>query len=239
MNNTTRDIIWIDWVKSICIFFVYWCHVIQLGAYDRPIDIPYGFFFVNAFFFVSGYLIFSKQLANSEIDCNVRTFWKKNIVDGGLLPNIIFKIAIPSIVFSTIDYVPKVLIRGEEMSLWMYFQDTFLRGTNWFTCALTVSEMIIFIFLLSRLRRIRYYVLSGAAIAIFGKYLQDNNFLILGNTYMPWFYKSGMIATIFLVLGGLFFKYEKKLDDLILRGGNFFDSDNSIFSTIFLYSIRS
>ena len=72
--NKQNDIIWIDWVKFICIFFVYWCHVVQLGSNDSPINIPYGFFFVNAFFFVSGYLIFSKQMGENEIVCNVKEF---------------------------------------------------------------------------------------------------------------------------------------------------------------------
>ena len=217
--NKQNDIIWIDWVKFICIFFVYWCHVVQLGSNVSPINIPYGFFFVNAFFFVSGYLIFSKQMEKNEIGRNIKEFWNTNIVGRGMLPNIIFKIAIPSVIFSILDYIPKVMIRGGEMSFWMFFYETFLRGTNWFTCALTISEIIIFILLLTRLKKIHYYLLLGVAIAMIGKYLQDTNYLILENKYLPWFYKSGMIATIFLVIGGLFQKYEKKFDDFLLGGG--------------------
>lgn len=34
----------------------------------------------------------------------------------------------------------------------------------------------------------------------------------MGNEYAPWFYKSGMIASLFLVLGGVYHKYETMLD---------------------------
>ena len=220
--NKQNNIIWIDWVKFICIFFVYWCHVVQLGSNVSPINIPYGFFFVNAFFFVSGYLIFSKQMEKNEIGRNIKEFWNTNIAGRGMLPNIIFKIAIPSVIFSILDYIPKVMIRGGEMSLWMFFYENFLRGTSWFTCVLTISEIIIFILLVTRLKKIHYYLLLGVAITMIGKYLQDSNYLILENKYLPWFYKSGMIATIFLVIGGLFQKYEKKFDDLLLGGVKYY-----------------
>lgn len=48
-----------------------------------------------------------------------------------------------------------------------------------------------------------------------GKYLQDKNVLILGNEYLPWFYKSGMISCFFIVFGGLFSQYEHDIDKLM------------------------
>lgn len=62
-----KEIIWIDWVKFICMVFVYWCHVIQLGDNKSPLSIPYGPFFVNGFFFISGYLYFGKYLSDKYL----------------------------------------------------------------------------------------------------------------------------------------------------------------------------
>ena len=90
-----------------------------------------------------------------------------------------------------------------------------LRGTEWFTCALTVAELIIFFLLMTRWENMYYYVIVGIAVAIVGKYLQNANFMILGNKPMPWFYKSGMIACFFIVFGILFSQYKRVIDKLI------------------------
>lgn len=58
-----NDIVWVDWAKFIGMFFVYWCHVDMLCNTKFVIcPVPYGSFFVNIFFVVSGYLFFLKQL---------------------------------------------------------------------------------------------------------------------------------------------------------------------------------
>ena len=61
---SATKLFWIDAVKAICMFSVYLLHSQQyygLGNTD------YGYalmpFYVNAFFFVSGYLFFKKYLA--------------------------------------------------------------------------------------------------------------------------------------------------------------------------------
>ncbi len=55
---------WIDAVKAICMIAVYLLHS---EAYYGIGDISYGYvltpFYVNAFFFVSGYLLFKKYLS--------------------------------------------------------------------------------------------------------------------------------------------------------------------------------
>lgn len=63
---------WIDLVKALCMIGVYLCHSevyyygmggLQLGYIVQP-------FYVNAFFFVSGYLFFSKWL-NDDVLINI------------------------------------------------------------------------------------------------------------------------------------------------------------------------
>lgn len=111
-NTSNKEIVWIDWVKFICIVFVYWCHVGQLGNNPCPVSIPYGPFFVNAFFFVSGYLIFRKQLGSKVNTQGFKEFFTMNTSGKGMLPNIFWKIAVPSALFSMIDYIPKRLVGG-------------------------------------------------------------------------------------------------------------------------------
>ncbi len=114
---------------------------------ECPVYVPYGPFFVNAFFFVSGYLIFRKQLSEPIISSDKKVFLSDSVKKKGMLNNILFKIAIPSILFSMIDFVPKTLIRGEGLTLDTFIIDTIVRGTQWFTCALCISELLIVLML--------------------------------------------------------------------------------------------
>lgn len=212
-----KDIVWIDWLKFICMFFVYWLHVGQLGNCDSCVTIPYGFFFVNAFFFVSGYFIFQKQLNLPLISKGYKEFLHDSLSEYGMLANMLFKIAVPSIIFSMIDFLPKSAIRGGGISLERFVFDTILRGTNWFTCALCIAELLIFLFLLTRKKNIWMYVLMSIPFFILGKMLFDNQIALCDDLYFPWFYKSGMMACLFLTVGGVFGKYEPVFDRLMNR----------------------
>lgn len=206
-----KEIIWIDWVKFICMVFVYWCHVIQLGDNKSPLSIPYGPFFVNGFFFISGYLYFGKYLSDKYLKQDAKTFLKNAFHKQGMFANILFKIAVPSIIFSAFDFIPKTYLSGTGFSTNKFIFDTFIRGTNWFTCALTVSEILISILLLTRIKNMFFYVGCCLSLAIIGVFFQNNDILVLGNEYAPWFYKSGLIACSFLGLGGLYRRYEEMI----------------------------
>ncbi len=67
-NTRGKDINWINALKALCILFVFLRHSegyygCDLGWFDGLI-LP---FYVNAFFFVSGYLLFWKQLSAPKI----------------------------------------------------------------------------------------------------------------------------------------------------------------------------
>ncbi len=190
---------------------------------ECPVYVPYGPFFVNAFFFVSGYLIFRKQLSEPIISSDKKVFLSDSVKQKGMLTNILFKIAIPSILFSMIDFVPKTLIRGEGLTLDTFIIDTIVRGTQWFTCALCISELLIVLMLTTRFRNIWCYFALSLPFVILGYYLHQNNVQIMGDDYLPWFYKSGLMALFFLVCGGLFHKYESLIDSFISKvGGGIF-----------------
>ncbi|WP_289818570.1 acyltransferase family protein [uncultured Muribaculum sp.] len=218
-----KEIVWIDWAKFICMLLVYWDHVMLYGYNSAPFIIPFRPFFVNAFFFISGYLIFLKQLSPNYIKLDTRAFLKSGFCEHGMIMNIIFKIAIPTIIFAAFGFIPACLVKGEEISIRAFIFDTLIEGGNWFTCALTVSELILFVLLMTRIKNILFYVFIGLMLAIFGVFLQKINYTILGNEHLPWFYKSGIIACAFLSLGGFYRVYEM-----------IFDKFKGLFPVIFL-----
>ena len=66
MSN--KNINWINVVKALCIIFVFLRHCGNYyGAHLGWFDGVYLPFYVNAFFFVSGYLLFWKQLSVPKI----------------------------------------------------------------------------------------------------------------------------------------------------------------------------
>ncbi len=70
-----KSINWINVVKALCIIFVFLRHAGTYYGYSTgwvgEIYIP---FYVNAFFFVSGYLLFWKQLSPPKIEESRKTY---------------------------------------------------------------------------------------------------------------------------------------------------------------------
>lgn len=194
-----KNLVWIDSVKCLCMLFVYWLHVGTFSSHPLAFPIEYGPFFVNAFFFVSGYLLFRKFKSDNSSDTRLKT-----------LKNIFFKICIPSMIFSTIDYIPKNIVNGVPMSVGGFAFDVMLRGTNWFTCALAVAELLLVVcFCFSK--KVNTWRVLAFSIVFFvvGLLLKTNDVRILGNEYLPWFYKSGLMATLFLAWGGGILRHGK------------------------------
>ena len=64
-----RSINWINAVKAVCIIFVFFAHLQSYYQLSFPtVNAFFSPFYVNAFFFVSGYLLFWKQLSSPRID---------------------------------------------------------------------------------------------------------------------------------------------------------------------------
>lgn len=65
MTNKGKNIYWINAVKALAIIAVYLSHVQSSVFYGYNIGKVHAFispWYVNAFFFISGYLLFRKQL---------------------------------------------------------------------------------------------------------------------------------------------------------------------------------
>lgn len=210
-----KDINWINWAKLYGMILVYIYHT------SFYLNIPstgyalYEPFFVNIFFFVSGYLLFSRQLSAPVAEKPARA-WA-----GGegrtMLTNIICRIAIPTVIFSMINYFPKKILRGQEIDTWTFLHDTLLGGSLWFTCALTVAELLFLLLLLSRVRHVLFYFAAAMFIAFVGYSMEQGGVTINGSQAVPWNYQKGMMVMIYMAAGAVFSKVEHRLDH-VFRG---------------------
>ena len=169
-------------------------------------------FNTNAFFFVSGYLLFWKQLTPPRISADIHQFTSKN---GGLrksLGNILFRMVIPSIIFAVLVFFPKNLLRGDAIIIKDFVYDTIGGTTFWFTSALVLAEIILLTLLMTRRKSIWFYVPFCFAFSVFGLYLATNNInLVSGTSSFPWQYKQALISMCYIAAGGLYWRYEKSI----------------------------
>ena len=209
-----KDINWINALKALCIIFVFLRHSenyygAALGWFDG-IYLP---FYVNAFFFVSGYLLFWKQLSVPKID-ETR---EKYLTGGGriLAFNVLYRIVIPSILFATIEFFPKKLIKGDEVIASDCFYETLGGCTYWFTSALVVAELLFLLLLFTRIHSIWFYAITAFLFSALGAWLSMSGFSFFeGHSSFPWQYKHGLICMAYLAMGGI---YKIKVENLESR----------------------
>lgn len=205
-----RSINWINAIKAVCIIFVFFAHLQSYYQLSFPtVNALFSPFYVNAFFFVSGYLLFWKQLSSPRIDEDKKAY----ILTGGgkiLILNILYRIIIPSIIFSIIEFVPSCLIHGRSIDVGYALFKTIGGGTYWFTSALVVAELILLMLFCTRKRNILFYAVICFIFGVISLFLVMYN--LLNNSI--WMWKHGLIVLIFLAMGGLYWRYEKEIDNL-------------------------
>lgn len=208
--ESKRNILWINLLKGICMISVYLLHAeVYTGlAWVKS----YGFvlqpFYVNAFFFVSGYLLFRKWLSvDGQLVMNRGGCWES-------LNNLFFRLILPTIIFASILYIPKILFHNGDVSVGKYFYDVWGGISFWFTSALLVSQFVLLTLFLSKNRNIWFYLLISVGLFVFAYWLSRVEI-----TPFPWYYKSGLAATLFLTLGGVYQRYELEIDSRIGRIG--------------------
>lgn len=207
MTQSKKEIRWINYVRAISILAIYYIHAEEffgftvqgLARYILP-------FYVNAFFFVSGYLLFRKQLGAIEKGEGKRE--RKR-----LLLNIVFRLVIPSLIFSIVDFVPGTIIQHREFSVLQFIEKTVWGRTFWFISALVVAELIIYLLLHSNRKSMWFYAAAGTVLFAAG-YVISAKGLYLTKLFdsNPWQFEKGLLSLIFIVLGGLYNKYEAAVD---------------------------
>lgn len=205
---------WINTLKALCMFLVFINHSeVYTGINSEVFDNIYRPVFVNAFFFLNGYLLFRKQWSEGLISL-VRDKWLRCIGGGYYaLNNLVFRLIIPTLLFSALFYLPKKLLRGEVLTVSDFLTDTIGGGSIWFTPALAVAQLILLAFLFTRIKKPYIYLALCLGLWLISETLRGTGFQVLDSYTLPWYYKSGMEACMFMVLGGYYWKYE----DTIMR----------------------
>lgn len=220
MNNTLsqkKDIYWINALKALCMIFVYFGHSeLYYGAYIEPINWFRLTFNTNAFFFISGYLLFWKQLTPPRIEAGFQDY-----VKGGMCKtagNILFRIIIPSIIFAIIVFFPKNYLRSDAIVLKDFLFDTIGGTTFWFTSALVLAEFMLLLLLMTRQKNIWFYVPFCIGLAFLGWYLATNDInLVKGTSSFPWHYKQALISMCYIIAGGLYWRYERPIRKMLTK----------------------
>ena len=213
--DVKKDIVWINNLKAFCIIIVYLRHCeLYYGVNMGCIDLLFLTFYVNGFFFASGYLLFWKQLSTPKIDEHKSLYISRNGSGFILASNILFRIVLPSIIFAAIEFLPSCLIQGREISIGYALFKTIGGGTYWFTSALVVGEVIILLLLCTRIRNVLFYViisflLTGVGLLIVSFYKPENGL---------WAWHQGLICLFFMAFGGIYWKYEHYIDRIIRSG---------------------
>ena len=206
--STSNRLWWIDSIKALCMIGVYLCHTEvyyysadswSLGYWMKP-------FYVNAFFFVSGYLFFGKWLKNNVL---MKT-------RGGYLialQNVFFRLIFPTLIFSTLIYFPKTIFQGVNGQLTHYFFHVWGGISFWFTSALVVAQLIL-LSLVFLLKKKMIWVYLGVCALLFVLGLILNNLRLSNDAvcFFPWFYQTGLEYTFVMAIGGLYKQYEEKID---------------------------
>ena len=203
-----KNIVWINTARAIAMIMIYWIHceaywgfhLFRFSAFFAPL-------YVSVFFFISGYLFFGKHLSD---DTSSLTYVDYLQVIRKQVKDILFKLVIPSILFSIIEFMPASLLQQRTISVGSLLIKTLGGGTYWFTSALVVAELLICVLLLTRVKSIWFYFVSCMFVTLAGMYLSYTEFTIFAfSDVFPWMYKQGMLSVCFFALGGVYRKKEQ------------------------------
>ena len=208
-----KNIHWINYVKAICMIVIYYTHAQGFFKYTVPGLAKYLTpFYVNAFFLVSGYLFFRKQipLLEEKDPVKLRNERKR------FLLNLLFRLVIPVLLFSAIEFVPGSLLQGRGLSVRAFIEKTVWGGTYWFVSALVVAELLIFTLTLTGIKNIFYYLVCSVIFFCVGRWMISSGWVIVPALEInPWYIDKGLQSTLFLAVGGLYWKYEEKVDHIL------------------------
>ena len=199
-----KNISWINYVRTICIFLVFFVHTENRAHFEflgRGLDVFFRPFYVNAFFTVSGYLLYRKQKLIFQQVKSTREWLREYGVK--YLQNIFFKLIIPSVFFSLILFFPKMMIRHQSIDWFVFFKQTIGGETMWFVSALVVAQLLIFVLIF--FRKFSLMLWGGYGMICFVLAIALHN---SGYENFPWYYQSGMSAVFFMWFGSFLYKVE-------------------------------
>lgn len=196
---------WIDAIKAICMICVYVYHTGYYYGIDyNKFVFIFTPFYVNGFFFISGYLFFKNYLSKQTY---IKTEYIRDI------KNIIFRLALPTVIFSILTFFPKLhgVITNDSFLI-----NTLGGTTFWFTSAMCVSQIVLATSFLSNRRNIWIYLLLATTILITMNIFGDIRSKP-AEEYFPWYWQTGLIYIFVMCFGGIYYKYEESIYKLISK----------------------
>lgn len=208
MQKNKEMINWINVQKVVCMFVVYLYHTEGRFGLDNESLHAYFFpWYVNSFFFISGYLCY-KSHVDGFLKLSPLSWFKQT--GARMLNNVFCRIIWPTMLFSAVMYLPKIIIRGQQLTLHGLATATISGGAFWFTSALAVAELIMFSLLSLKRDNIKMLLFIALALSIFSYHLPTE---IKGGYF--WEYQKAFLATIYLAIGMACYKYENQIDRII------------------------
>lgn len=200
-----KDINWINAVKALCMIMVYVVHgMFYYGVFYHEVALFMHPVYVNAFFFVSGYLMFRKQLSLPVIDESRATYLSDGGTGRNTLANIVFRMWIPALLFSFVSFIPKKLLKGGTADMGSFLFETFGGGTYWFVSALILCQIAIVALLSTRQRSVWFYFVIMSLMAVAGTVALP----FYGDSLDYYAYQLSPLCMAFLALGALYWRYE-------------------------------
>lgn len=196
------ELAWINTIRALCMIGVYILHTqAYMNADDPILHYVISPFYVNAFFVVSGYLFFRKWL---NVDLGQGVMRKKLIETSS---NLFYRLVIPTVVFASIMYIPKLFYHSKGFTFQQYLYDVFGGISFWFTSAMVVSQVILILLLLLRVTRIRYFLVMSVILTLTALICREFN----PNPF-PWYWKSGMVGVLVMTVGGVIYRLRHYLE---------------------------
>lgn len=110
------------------------------------------------------------------------------------MQSILFWIYIPMVIFSAIEFLPKIAIAHRPFAMDELFVETIGAGSYWFTSALLIAEILIALLLLIRQKSVWFYVVMLGLVSAVGMYLYDKGVFRLYRE--PFFCKQRYIGLL-------------------------------------------
>ncbi|MBO5720767.1 MAG: acyltransferase family protein [Bacteroidales bacterium] len=191
MKNSSNNIKWVNTGRALSMIGIYIAHCNFYYLYlNSPAMLFSNLFRVSFFYFISGFLFFRSL----EIYSIKHKFSK-----------IANKLIWPALLFPAIIWIPKAVAHGNDLTIFTFSKDILGGTATWFISSIIVGQLLL-LCLKSYIKNI-YIILA----ITFGCFLLSFYLAKIDPTPFPWYYKSGLIASFFLTLGGVFYKNYNKL----------------------------
>lgn len=147
-------------------------------------------FYVNGFFVISGYLFFRKWLAPSRLIPGRKEY-----------ANLLFRLVIPTIIFSSVLYIPKHMFHSRDLYVGQFLYDVFGGVSYWFTSAMAVAQCVLLVAVAIGLKKMRGFVVLSLIMTLLLPVCKEYS-----TTPFPWYWKSGLIGVMLMTFGGIVFE---------------------------------